>query len=635
MAEKKYKVEIPDLEYYQKIINCQYACPVRTAAGSYVTAISDKEYEKAYDFTRMPNPLVYVCGRICDHPCETACRRGAIDEPIAICALKRTATDHHNLSLGHGPKLPQEKKREEKVAVIGAGPAGLSAAHDLARFGYKVTVFEASPVAGGMLYLGLPGYRLPRDIIKLEVDSILNLGVELKTNTPLGEEFGLEDLKRQGYKTVFIATGCTKSRELNIEGADLDGVLKGVDFLLNINLGYKVDLGKKVIVVGGGNVAMDVARSAIRKGMELESLSPEEMKDALERTRKALQQMIKIEEEMAKEMHIAMDVARLALRRGAKDVHLVCLESREEMPAHSLEVEEAQAEGIVLHNSLGPKRILGRDGKVTGLETIKCSSVFDSEHRFNPTFVEGTEKIMEADSIILAIGQASDISFIKKEDGISITRQGFIEVNSDTLETTGHGIYAGGDVAFGPRNVIAAIADGQKAARSIDFYLRKEKKRRIRTKMTLIKKHKMHEGYERIKRQKMPTLPLDRRVGISEVELGFSDEDALKEGKRCLKCNINTIFDGDKCILCGGCVDVCPEYCYRVVKIYELDENATLKKLIESRYGIPFEKLKNKSSLHRAMIKNEEKCIRCGLCAERCPTSAITMELFEYEEEVS
>ena len=635
MNEKKYKVEIPDLEYYQRVINCQYACPVRTAAGSYVTAIADKEYEKAYDFARMPNPFVYVCGRICDHPCETACRRGAIDEPIAICALKRTATDHHNLSSGHGLGLPLEKKREEKVAVIGAGPAGLSAANDLARLGYQVTVFEVSPVAGGMLNLGLPGYRLPRDIIKLEVDSILNLGVELKTNTPLGEGSSLEDLKWQGYKAVFIATGCTKSRELNIEGADLDGVLKGVDFLLNVNLGYKVDLGKKVIVIGGGNVAMDVARSAIRKGMELESLSPDEMKDALEKARKALQQMVEIEEERGKEMHIAMDVARLALRRGAKDVHLVCLESREEMPAHSWEVEEAFAEGIVFHNRLGPKRILGRDGKVVGLETIKCSSIFDSEHRFNPTFIEGTEEVMEADSIILAIGQAADVSFIKKEDGISIARQGFIETNPDTLATTAPGIYAGGDVAFGPRNVIAAIADGQKAARSIDFYLRGERKRKIRGRMELIKDHKMHEGYEGIKRQKMPTLPLDRRVGIAEVELGFSDEQAIEEGKRCLKCNINTIFDGDKCILCGGCVDVCPEYCYRVVRIEELEEEEVLKKLIEARYDIPFEKLKNKSSLNRAMIKDEEKCIRCGLCADRCPTGAITMELFEYEEGVS
>ena len=634
MNEKKYKVEIPDLEYYQRVINCQYACPVKTAAGSYVTAITDREYEKAYDFARMPNPFVYVCGRICDHPCETACRRGAIDEPIAICALKRTATDHHNLSLGHWLGLPLEKKREEKVAVIGAGPAGLSAANDLARLGYQVTVFEASPVASGMLYLGLPGYRLPRDIIKLEVDSILNLGVELKTNTPLGEGLNLEDLKRQKYKAIFIATGCTKSRDLNIEGANLDGVLKGVDFLLNINLGYRVELGKRVIVIGGGNVAMDVARSAIRKGTELESLSPEEMKDALEKARKALQQLVESEEEREKEMHIAMDVARLALRKGAKDVHLVCLESREEMPAHAWETEEAFAEGIVFHNRLGPKRILGRDGKVTGIETIRCSSVFDSEHRFNPTFIKGTEEFIEADSIILAIGQAADISFFKKEDGISITRQGLIEVNPDTLATTADGIYAGGDIAFGPRNVIAAIADGQKAARSIDSYLRGESKKRIRARMAVIKDHKMHEGYERIKRQKMPTLPLNRRIGIAEVELGFSDEQAIEEGKRCLRCNINTVFDGNKCILCGGCVDICPEYCYRMAKIEELEENEVLEKLVEARYGISFEKLKSESGLNRAMIKDEEKCIRCGLCAERCPTGAITMELFEYSERI-
>ncbi|MBI3008114.1 MAG: FAD-dependent oxidoreductase [Candidatus Omnitrophica bacterium] len=598
MEQFKYKVEIPDMEYWQKIIKCQYACPVLTPAGRYVTSISEGDYEKAYDFARLPNPFVYVCGRVCDHPCETACRRGDIDEPISIRAMKRVATDHHSLSLGHAHGHIVKEKNNRRVAVLGAGPAGLSCAHDLARLGYSVTIFESSPVAGGMLYLGLPEYRLSRDIIRLEVDAIINLGAELKTNKAIGRDFSLPDLKQQGFEAVFIAIGAHKSKDLRMEGLDLDGVLKGVDFLLNINLGYKVDLGKKVIVIGGGNVAMDVARSAMRKVAT--SLIP----GGLE------------------EMREAVEVARLALRRGAREVHLVCLESRKEMPAHPWEVEEAEKEGIIIHPSLGPKRIVGAEGKVVGLETIDVQSVFDSDGRFNPAFKAGTEKVIEGTSVILAIGQASDLSFITKEDGIEMTRRGTIAVNEETLAATASGIYAGGDVAFGPRNVIQAVADGQKAARAIDYYLKGRREQKKIAKFTVLKDHRMSKGYDAIERQKVPVLPLDRRIGIAEVELGFPDNAAKEEGKRCLKCFINTIFDSSKCILCGGCVDVCPEYCLKMVRINNIEGDENLVKLIGKKGGV-----------QTAMLKDETKCIRCGLCARRCPTGTITMEMFEIERQ--
>ena len=594
MEQFKYKVEIPDMEYWQKMIKCQYACPVLTPAGRYVTSISEGDYEKAYDFARLPNPFVYVCGRVCDHPCETACRRGDIDEPISIRAMKRVATDHHSLSLGHAHGHIVKEKNNRRVAVLGAGPAGLSCAHDLARLGYSVTIFESSPVAGGMLYLGLPEYRLSRDIIRLEVDAIINLGAELKTNKAIGRDFSLLDLKQQGFEAVFIAIGAHKSKDLRMEGLDLDGVLKGVDFLLNINLGYKVDLGKKVIVIGGGNVAMDVARSAMRKVAT--SLIP----GGLE------------------EMREAVEVARLALRRGAREVHLVCLESRKEMPAHPWEVEEAEKEGIIIHPSLGPKRIVGAEGKVVGLETIDVESVFDRDGRFNPAFKAGTEKVIEGTSVILAIGQASDLSFITKEDGIEKTRRGTIAVNEETLAATASGIYAGGDVAFGPRNVIQAVADGQKAARSIDYYLKGRREQKKIAKFTVLKDHRMSKGYDAIERQEVPVLPLDRRIGIAEVELGFSDNVAKEEGKRCLKCFINTIFDSSKCILCGGCVDVCPEYCLKMVSVSKIEGGENLVKLIGK-----------KGDVQTAMLKDETKCIRCGLCARRCPTGTITMEMFE------
>lgn len=591
----KYKVKIPDIEYYEELIKCQYACPVNTASGSYVQSIANEDYEKAYSIARAPNPFVYVCGRVCAHPCEDACRRNDLDEPISIRALKRTATDHHNLGNGHGPKLKTIQKINKKVAVIGAGPSGLSAAHDLAKLGYEVTVFESSPVAGGMLYLGLPVYRLPRDIIKLEVDAINNLGVEIRTNTALGKDFDIEGLKMAGYEAIFIAIGANKSKELNMEGVEFDGVMKGVEFLLNVNLGYRVEVGNRVIVIGGGNVAIDVARTAMRGGRFPEDGST------------------------------TMDVARMAIRLGAKEVHVVCLESRKEMPAFEYEVEEAENEGVILNPSKGPKRILGEHGKVKALETISVASIFDKVGKFNPEFLPGTESIIETDTVILAIGQTSDFSFIKETDGIEITKKGTILVNKESLTTTSDGIFAGGDVAFGPRLIIDAVADGQKVARSIHTYLSNKKyTKSARVTFTDLKNHTMPEDYDKIKRHKIPTLALNKRIGIAEVELSYSEEDAINEGKRCLKCNVNTVFNSEKCVLCAGCVDICPNYCLKIVSLSDIDIDNDLFLLVD--------KLQIKDNT-KCLIKDETLCIRCGLCAKRCPTKAITMEKFEYESE--
>lgn len=638
MNKKKYQVKVPDVHYYFENVPCQQACPVHTKGGSYVAAVAEGDYEKAYALAREPSPFPYVCGRVCAHPCEDACRRGKFDEPVAIRALKRTATDHHDLTLGHGPALPIAQKKEEKVAIIGAGPAGLSAAHDLATLGYRVTVFEASPVAGGMLHLGLPEYRIPREIVNMEIEAILNLGVELKTDTPIGDDLTLGDLKEQGYQAVFIAIGAHKSRDLRIEGVDLDGVLKGVDFLLNVNLGYKVELGQKVVVIGGGNVAIDVARSALRNMGDIDDMSPEAMKEALDVARVALRQVevlgTKRREELRGDMTEALDVARSALRMGVKEVHMVCLESRVEMPAHDWEIEDAEEEGITLHPSLGPKRILGQNGKVIGLETIAVASVFDSQGRFNPTFIEGAERVMKTDTLILAIGQASDLSFLRESDGVRVTPRGTIDVNPETLATSAPEIFAGGDIAFGPRLIIDAIADGQKAARAIDTYLQGGKFRK-KIRMTTTVTENLSEDHDRVKRQKMPTLPLNRRIGITEVEQGFPDDIATLEGTRCFKCKINPVFDSDKCILCGGCVDVCPESCLSIVTLDRLYGDENLKQLVQARYGISREELQNGevTGVGAAIIKDEELCLRCGLCAQRCPMGAITMEVFEFQEE--
>src|SRR6516165_12705446 len=455
------RTELVDLEWLESNFPCMQACPVHTQAGRYVSLIAQGRYEEAYRYARTPNPFASICGRVCGHPCEPACRRGQFDMPISIRALKRFVTERYGpesrnpVDVFAGGKI---EKRAERVAIIGSGPAGMSAAHDLALLGYGVTIFEAAAVPGGMMHLGIPEYRLPRDVLQAQVREILDLGPELKLNMRLGRDFSLGDLRRQGYKAVLMAFGLHRSRELNLPGSDLDGVVKGIDFLLNVNLGYRFEVGKHVAVIGGGNVAIDVARSAMREQQRLHG-------DA-----ELPEQLTSSEKDVA--MKEFMDVSRAALRMGAREVQLVCLESRGEMPASEEEIHEGLMEGMKLRPSLGPKQFVGTGGKLTGLEVVNCISVFDENKRFNPKFEAGTEFVIPCDTVILAIGQASDLSFLKPEDGIETTRQGILKIDSDTLMTTAQGIFAAGDIAFGPRLIINAVADGKRAAVEIDKFLR-------------------------------------------------------------------------------------------------------------------------------------------------------------------
>src|SRR5712692_5929592 len=322
------------------------ACPVHTQAGRYVHLIAQGRYEEAYRYAREPNPFASICGRVCGHPCETDGRRGKFDAPISIRALKRFLTERHGPESRNPLEMFPEKPgiiHAEKAAIIGSGPAGLSAAHDLALLGYPVTVFEGSPVPGGMLHLGIPEYRLPRDVLQAQIREILDLGPELRLNSRLGRDFSLADLRREGFQAVLLALGLHRSRDLNVPGNELDGVVKGIDFLLNVNLGYRFSIGSRVVVIGGGNVAIDVARSALREQQRLlqEPQSPGQLPESLT----ASEQQVAMSE--------FMDVSRAALRIGAREVHLVCLESREEMPAFQEEIEEGQMEGLEIHPSLG------------------------------------------------------------------------------------------------------------------------------------------------------------------------------------------------------------------------------------------------------------------------------------------
>jgi len=639
-AISHYRVSLPNLEYYRNTIACQFACPVHTDARAYVTAVARGEYEQAYLIARETNPFASTCGWICGAPCEAACRRGKIDAPIAIRALKRFVNDRYGVYLGEvgDARLPpawpayvgptgaidlgnstfptgrselaaarqSSIKTGRQVAIIGAGPAGLSCAHDLALLGHEVTLMDAASVAGGMLRQGVPEYRLPRELIDLEIQSVLRLGPSLRLNQALGRDFTLADLRRD-FDAVFIAIGTYRSRKLNIEGEQLDGVLRAVDFLINVNLGgYNLDLGERVLVIGGGNVAMDVARTAARLGHPAQS---------------------------GGDLETALDVARAARRLGAtREVHCLVVEDRNEMLADPYEIAEAEEEGIVIHNHSAPKRILSANGHLSGLETLDVARAFDERGRFNPQLIPDTEKVWECDSIIISIGQTGELEWMQPGDDLETTPHGILKVDPETLATSAEGVYAGGDIAFGPRLIINAVADGQRAARSIHSYLQHLKPRVVRKGFfTPVPIRKYADtgpmrDFLRWQRRQPPALAVERRIGVSRVEIGYDESTARQQGSRCLICNLNPVFDGELCILCNGCVDVCPMDCLKLVPVPSLlgDERVTA---VIKTYTAAWEE-------SSAMLLDPTRCIRCGLCAARCPTEAVKMEEFRFTEEV-
>jgi NADPH-dependent glutamate synthase beta subunit-like oxidoreductase/NAD-dependent dihydropyrimidine dehydrogenase PreA subunit len=628
----RYRVSVPDTEFFKELIPCQAACPVHTDAGRYVQLIAQGNDEQAYLTACSPNPFASVCGRVCAAPCEDRCRRGVIDKPVSIRALKGyvcelygpessspiarqmlagNATEQGNKVAWHLPMLAESRKHVgegKKVAVVGAGPAGLSCAHDLAVMGYQPTVFEASGTVGGMMIAGIPEFRLNRSLLAREIQTIRDLGVEIKVNTPLNREFGIKELRDLGFESVFLAVGTQSGRDVQMEGSNLDGVVKAVDFLLNVNRGYRVTLGRRVVVIGGGFVAFDAARAALRSGS---SSDPGEL-------------------------HTAMDAARAALRAGVEEVRIISLESFDEMPVLRSqqgreEFEEAQHEGIIFQTQRGMRRFLGEDGRIKAVELIGVARTYDENGRFSPQYDESIQETVEADVVILAIGQRADLSFLKPENNVSLMPQGTIKIDPSSLATSSPGIFAGGDVAFGPRNIIEAIANGKLAARSIDNYLRAKEaqpKTQISFRKLPTRTYRMPEDYEKKPRQAPPTIPLDRRTGDTQVELTYPEAEARTQAERCLSCHIQTIYDAAKCVLCNRCVEVCPNQCLKLVPLEELGlENSDLA-AVSAHYELSGD-VRNAAS---AMIKDETDCIRCGLCAIRCPTDAMTMEVFFYEE---
>ncbi|MGB6847808.1 MAG: FAD-dependent oxidoreductase [Thermoanaerobaculia bacterium] len=617
-------VEERSLDWLKRNFSCRAACPVGTNAGGYVTLSARGRFLEAYKLARRPNPLASVCGRICAHPCEAVCRRGKIDSPISIRALKRFVTEKFGtegsasfeeiLECVERPR--PETSTPGSVAIIGAGPAGLSCAHDLRLMGHRVTIFEASAVAGGMLRLAIPEYRLPREVLQSEIEFIRWLGVEIHFGTRVGRDLTLEELC-ESYGAVFIGTGCGKGRRPPAPGGELPGVYDAVDFLAAVNLAVPLDVGERVVVIGGGNVAFDVARTARRYGGTSRPDEPHH--------------------------HLAVDAAVVASRLLRRDVTMLALESFEEMPADPEEIIEASQERVEIVYRRAAKEIVGKGGRIDGLVTLEVARVFDEQGRFAPETIPGTEEELVCDTVIFATGQVADLSFLSEESRVATSPHETIVVDRATLATSRPGVFAGGDVVFGPRIAIEAVADGRLVARSIDTLLTGRTDSPPEHLLYRFSAHGYDHpfargDYELLERGRVPTVEGTERLTFEPVEIGYDEAQARREGARCLHCWINTEFDSrlaeaSECIQCRGCVDVCPEACIDLVSLAGVTVLGGGEDFSVWRFPGESGPAVLGAPGATALIKDESACIRCGLCARRCPVSCIRMEGFYRADE--
>ncbi len=502
----------PSLDTNSEQAPCRVACPLHTDAQGYIWLIAQGRFSEAFEVARAVNPLVSSIARVCAHPCEAKCRRGKVDEPISICALKRVAADFGRDTAE--PLQAPERRYAERIAIIGAGPAGLTAASDLARLGYAVTIFEKNPVAGGIFQYGIPTYRLPRQDLAADVAAIEAMGVEIQTGVEVGKDITVPELFGQGYSAVLIAVGLSVSRGLPIPGANLPGVLMALPFLAEVNATGKckdMPEGSSVIVIGGGNVAIDVARSA--------------------------------------------------WRAGASRVQLTCLESDKEIPASPWEIDEAIEEGVEINCSWGPVEVMEKDGRVVGLGTRACTAVFDAEGRFNPQYDDTCRMALEGDIVIFAIGQGSDLS-LAKDTAIQLTPRGQLIVDRHTFATTMPGVFACGEVMKGPGNAVEAMATAHRAAMAVHCSLRG-----IEIPPSPLDQFEAlgevgEPTIERIPtqpRQKMPHIePEVRKRSTAPFELGYSEAQAIAEARRCLACAAGAEIQVVRCANCLTCLRVCP-----------------------------------------------------------------------------
>jgi NADPH-dependent glutamate synthase beta subunit-like oxidoreductase/coenzyme F420-reducing hydrogenase delta subunit/NAD-dependent dihydropyrimidine dehydrogenase PreA subunit len=530
---------------------CRAACPAHTDVQAYVGLIAQGRYTEAFEVITAPNPIASVCSMICHHPCEQACRRCAVDEPLAVRHLKRFAIEK-SLDYRRAKRKLVKKTRGKSIAVIGSGPSGITAARDLADFGYSVTIYERHPVLGGMLASAIPPYRLPREMLKEDIDDVVSRGIEVKTNCEIGKDVTLDELTKK-HDAVLIAIGLSLSRSLPIPGVDGPGVLLAIPFLEDVAFDRKPKLGKKALVIGGGNVAMDVARSC--------------------------------------------------RRLGVKDVSMACLESAEEMPAWKWEVDEAVEENVKINHRWGPKAVKRDGDRVLGLEVKKVKSVFDANGRFNPAYDENQTTVLEADTIIITIGQMSNLSFLKNS-AVKVDERGRVEWNQATQMSSAKGVFVSGEVVTGPGSAIAAVASGHRAALAMHLYCQGEA---IEGKLPVQEKEKIAQMPAEVaeKISKQPRLkikhlaPEVRCDAMVHFEIGYDETEALKEAGRCRGCGGGAVVDPKKCMACLTCMRICP-------------------------YGAPV--VTSVSEIR------PEYCQACGLCAPECPGQAISMVSYDVRE---
>jgi NADPH-dependent glutamate synthase beta subunit-like oxidoreductase len=577
---QEFLVQPVDASWLQCNIECQEGCPVGTNCRGYLNLAAEGRFEEGYILSREPNPVAAMCAYVCSAPCERACRRGDIDRPLAIRAMKRFLVEWHAAS-GIPDVMPDITPRPERVAVIGAGPAGLSVARELAVKGYQVTVYDALPYGGGTMLIGVPAFRLPREAIEMDVRLVERLGVRFVYNTTVGVDVAFEDLQAE-YDAIAICAGAMNPVVLDVPGADLEGVEYGVDFMRKANLGEPLTVGRDVVVIGGG--------------------------------------------------YTAMDCSRTSLRYGAERVTIVYRRTRSELVVDEEELGEAEREGVRMEFLASPLEIIGENGRVKAVRFIRNKlGEPDASGRRSPIPIPGSEFVIPADTVIPAVGQAADLSFLPAETNFEIGR-GRIRVDPATYATNVRGVFACGDFVTGPTTLIEAAGHGKKCAYAIDRYLSGQTDVTVtpHVKITSSWRHEMPEFYDVIPRQHVPMAPVAARFPGAEpavnfttpVELGYTTTQAVAEATRCLMCNYNIWFDPFRCVLCGACADVCPEGVIHMVDINQLKSEGQLPEL-EEAYG-----WENGA----AMILDEERCIRCALCVKRCPFDAITMERFELQE---
>ncbi len=581
---------VSDPNYFHKVVDCQWACPAHTPVPEYIRLIGQGRYSDAYMINWVSNVFPGILGRTCDRPCEPACRRSRVEEnngekpePVAICRLKRVAADHKD-DIRH--RLPAiAASNGKKIACIGAGPSSLTVARDLAPLGYEITVFDTEDKAGGFIRSQIPRFRLPEEVIDEETGYILELGVKFIPNHRIKS---MKELLKQDFDAIFVGTGAPRGRNLEIPGRQ-EGAANihiGIDWLSSVSFGHITQIGKRVIVLGGGNTAMDCCRSS--------------------------------------------------LRLGSSDVKVIVRSGFEEMKASPWEKEDAIHEGIPILNFHVPKSFEIKNGRLVGMKFEIVKAVFDEKGNRNLVPTGESEVLIECDDVLLAVGQENSFPWIERDCGIEFDKWGLPVLGQQSMQTTMPRVFFGGDAAFGPKNIITAVAHGHEAAVSIDIFIngldvnaRPEPMTNLMSQKMGIHEWSYHNDISDNARFKVPWANAQKALASIrvEVELGFDAATAFKEAHRCLNCDVQTVFTEETCIECDACIDICPMDCLTMTQNGEEDD-------LRTRLTAPTPHLDQELYVSgplkstRVMVKDEDVCLHCGLCAERCPTGAWDMQKF-------